>query len=221
MALSVIAFSAGMLLGLLAALGALHRRRSVRAPSRAFIELFRGTPLLVQILFIHFAFPLVGVFFEPFVSGALALALNSAAYLAEIYRAGIESIDRGHIEAGRSIGLAYGRILTVVVLPQAFRRVVPALTNEFVSIVKNSSLVATVGVLELVRVAQLSTGASFNASMFSVVGLVYVSITLPLTFLVRRLEVGLHQRGSSSWLLLERERQRALRRTGRRVVVGK
>lgn len=190
----------GIALGLFLALGAIHRRRTVRAVFRSWIELWRGTPLLVQLLFVHFSFPLVGIIFTPFVSGAFVLSLNSAAYVAEIFRAGIQSLERGQIEAARSLGMSYRRMLRVVVLPQAFRRVVPPLTNELVALVKDSSLVAMIGIVELLGVARLAFGAEYNSSMYPVVALLFLSITLPLTFLARALERRLSRRGAQSWV---------------------
>lgn len=212
--LALIAEAVGIVLGLLIALGAIHRRRVVRSAFRSYIELWRGTPLLVQILFTHFSLPLIGIRFEPFVTGIVVLSLNSAAYMAEIFRAGIESIERGQVEAARSLGMSYRTALLVVVLPQAFRRVVPPLTNEFVTLVKDSSLVSIIGVFELLEVARRSAGATFDSSMYPVVAAVYLSITLPLTFLSRRLEARLGQRGARSWVEVERERMSALRAEG-------
>lgn len=198
--LAAIAELLGVALGLLLALGAIHRRRLLRATFRSWIELWRGTPLLVQLLFVHFSFPLIGVRFTPFVSGSFVLSLNSAAYVAEIFRAGIESVDRGQVEAARSLGMSYRRTLRMVVLPQAFRRVIPPLTNEFVALVKDSSLVAVIGVNELLGVARRAFGSEFNSSMYPVVALVYLSITVPLTVLSRRLEARLSRRGARSWV---------------------
>ena len=197
---AVIAEIIGVILGLGIALAAIHRRRGVRALARSWIEAWRGTPLLVQLLFVHYSFPLIGVLFTPFVSGCVVLSLNSSAYVAEIFRAGIGSVDRGQVEAARSLGFSYRGTLRVVVLPQAFRRVIPPLTNEFVALVKDSSLVAVIGITELLGVARLAFGAEFNSSMYPVVAVLYLAITLPLTFLARRLEGRLGRRGALSWV---------------------
>lgn len=212
--LAFVAEVVGIVLGLLIALGAIHRRLPVRGVFRSWIELWRGTPLLVQLLFVHFSFPTIGITFRAFVSGIVVLSLNSAAYVAEIFRAGIESIDRGQVEAARSLGMSYRRALWVVVLPQAVRRVVPPLTNEFVALVKDSSLVAIIGVIELLGVARLAAGADFDFSMYPVIAAVYLSITLPLTYLSRRLETRLGQRGARTWIQVERQRTLALRSAG-------
>lgn len=203
--LAAIAEGLGIALGLVIALGAIHRSRLVRALFRSWIELWRGTPLLVQLLFVHFSFPLVGIIFTPFVSGAVVLSLNSAAYVAEVFRAGIQSIERGQVEAARSLGMSYRRTLRFIVIPLAFRRVIPPLTNELVMLVKDSSLVAVIGVVELLQVARLAFGAEFNSSLYPVVALVYLSVTVPLTILARRLEARLSRRGARSWVEDDRQ----------------
>lgn len=207
---SLVAEGVGIAVGLLIALGAIHRRRTTRALFRSYIEVWRGTPLLVQILFIHFSLPLIGIRFEPFMSGVVTLSLNSSAYVAEIFRAGIVSVERGQVEAARSLGMSYRQALRHVILPQAFRRVVPPLTNEFVALIKDSSLVSIVGLLELVEVARRSAGATFDSSMYPVVAAVYLSLTLPLTFLSRRLELRLARRGALTWLEAEQVRRMSL-----------
>jgi polar amino acid transport system permease protein len=209
--IAALSFVVGIVLGMVVALGSISHRTWLRGMFRTYIEFWRGIPLLVAILFIHFSFPLIGIRFEPFVSGSLALCLQSAAFTAEIFRAGIESVERGQVEGARSLGLSYRDTMRVAVLPQAVRRVVPPLTNELVTLVKDSSLVAVIGVSELLRVAQIATGATFNASMYTVVAAVYLSITLPLTYLARRLEKRFVRRGSLSWLEAERQRRIVLR----------
>lgn len=203
----------GIVIGLLVALGAIHRRRPVRGVFRSWIELWRGTPLLVQLLFVHFSFPFIGIIFTPFVSGCVVLSLNSSAYVAEIFRAGIESVERGQVEAARSLGMPYRRSLRIVVLPQALRRVVPPLTNELVALIKDSSLVAVIGLPELLGVARIAFGSEFNSSMYPVVAAVYLSITVPLTILSRRLETRLGRRGARSWVEDDRVLVASLRST--------
>lgn len=210
--LALVGAACGSVLGLIIALGSISKWMPIRAVSRSYIEAFRGTSLLVQILFIYFGFPLIGIRFDPIVAGMLALSLNSAAYVAEIFRAGIESIDRGQVEAARSIGMPLSMTMRVVVVPQAFRRVIPPLTNEFVSIIKDSALVSVIGVTEVLRVAQTATGATFNASMYTVAALTYLSMTVPLGALARRLERRFGSKGSQSWLEAERSRRKAMRR---------
>ncbi|HEV8043582.1 MAG TPA: amino acid ABC transporter permease, partial [Rubrobacter sp.] len=148
--LAFFAEALGVVLGLVLALLKIARSRFLSFPAQLYIDVFRGTPLLVQIIFIYFATPLIGLRFESlFFAGLTALTLNSAAYVAEIFRSGIQSIDRGQMEAGRASGLSYGQTMRYIVVPQAFRRVIPPLTNEFVVIIKDTSIVSVIGLEEL------------------------------------------------------------------------
>ncbi len=190
--LALIGEVAGILLGLAVALLVVSKRRAVRAPGIAFIDLFRGTPLLMQLSFIYLALPFVGIRLNVFTAGATGLALNSAAYVAEIFRAGIQSIERGQMEAARGLGMPYRAAMRYVIVPQAFRRVIPPLVNEFIALLKDSSLVSalgsTVASRELLRVARDAYAQSANATPFVAASLIYLLMTLPLTRVVNRLE---------------------------------
>ena len=168
-------------------------RLSPFAPLRAlvvgYVELVRGTPLLVQIYFIYFVLPALNISLSPLVSGALALSLNAAAYISEIFRGGIESIDTGQMEAARALGLDYPAAMRWVILPQTLRRVLPPLTNEAVALLKDSSLVSVVGVTELMRRGrEIATETGAPTTLYLGVAAFYLLMTLPLTWLVRRLE---------------------------------
>jgi His/Glu/Gln/Arg/opine family amino acid ABC transporter permease subunit len=193
--LAVIGELGGITLGLLIALLIVSPRRVVRAPGVAYVDLFRGTPLLMQLTFIYLALPFIGVRLNVFAAGALGLALNSAAYVAETFRAGIQSIERGQMEAARGLGMPYRAAMRYVIVPQAFRRVIPPLVNEFIALLKDSSLVsalgATVASRELLRVARDAYAQSANATPFVAASLLYLLMTLPLTRVVSRLERGL------------------------------
>jgi polar amino acid transport system permease protein len=193
--LAVIGEVGGVVIGLIVALMVVAPRRTVRAPGVAYVDLFRGTPLLMQLTFIYLALPFVGIRLDVFTAGALGLALNSAAYVAEIFRAGIQSVERGQMEAARGLGMPYRAAMRYVVVPQAFRRVIPPLVNEFIALLKDSSLVsalgATVASRELLRVARDAYSQSANATPFVAASLIYLLMTLPLTRLVGRLERGL------------------------------
>ena len=183
----------GIVLGLLFAVFALSNRAVVRAPARVYINFFRGTPMLWQLSFFFFGIVLglqlnVGVY-----TVAIAVfGLNAGAYSAEIFRAGIQSIERGQIEAARSLGMSYLKALRLVVLPQAFRRVIPPLTNEFVILVKDTSLVVVLGLTlsqqELLSTARDIYAQTFNATPFLAAAAGYLAITLPMIWLVNRLE---------------------------------
>jgi polar amino acid transport system permease protein len=190
----------GIALGLVFAVFALSNRAVVRAPARAYINFFRGTPLLWQLSFFFFGIVLglqldVGVY----TVAILVFGLNAGAYSAEIFRAGIQSIERGQIEAARSLGMSYLKALRLVILPQAIRRVIPPLTNEFVILIKDTSLVVVLGLTlsqqELLSTARDIYAQTFNATPFLAAAAGYLAITLPMirfvTWLERRLRSGL------------------------------
>jgi polar amino acid transport system permease protein len=156
---------------------------------------FRGTPLLVQITIIYFTTASVGIRFESlFFAGLVALSLNSAAYVAEIFRAGIQSIDKGQMEAGRASGLSHAQTMRYIIVPQAFRRTIPPLTNEFVTLVKDTSLVSVIGLAELLRAARVLQSETFNGTPLIAAALIYLAICLPLIYLANRLERRLNRR---------------------------
>ena len=193
--LAFFAEALGVVLGLGLALLKISRSKILSFPAQLYIDVFRGTPLLVQIIFIYFATPLIGLRFESlFFAGLTALTLNSAAYVAEIFRSGIQSIDRGQMEAGRASGLSYAQTMRHIVVPQAFRRVIPPLTNEFVVIIKDTSIVSVIGLEELLRAARVLQSATANATPLVVAALIYLAICLPLIYLANGLERRLNRR---------------------------
>ena len=192
----------GVPLGLLVALARLSPFRLLSVPATVYVEAVRGTPLLMQIYVLYFVLPATGLSLSNFVAGVLALTLNAAAYVSEIFRAGIESIDVGQREAARALGMSGGQAMWNVLLPQTIRRVLPPLTNEAVALLKDSSLVSVVALAELMRVGkELATNAGSPTTIFLAVALLYLAMTLPLTLLVRYLE--------TRWRPISRERRRA------------
>ncbi|MBP6251841.1 MAG: amino acid ABC transporter permease [Rubrivivax sp.] len=188
--------------------------RVARWVTAAYVGFFRGTPLFVQILLVHFA--LMPVLIHPdhgllltgdaarefrqehgaFFSGCLALSLNAGAYISEIFRAGIQSIHRGQQQAAYSLGLTHVQAMRWVVLPQAFRRMVPALVNEGVTLIKDSSLVSAIGLAELALAARTVAGAySRYWEPYLAISALYLVLTLTLSLLAKRLEAPAHQRG--------------------------
>ncbi len=203
--LSVLGGALGMFLGLIIALFTMSKRAVVRAPARLYINFFRGTPLIWQLSFAG-----LGVvtalrlgFFSgtsgPYRVAIAVLGLNLAAYSAEVYRAGIQSLERGQIEAARSLGLSYLQAMRFVIVPQAIRRVIPPLTNEFVILIKDTSLVIVLGLAffqkELLGVGRDIYNSTFNATAWLGSAAGYLIITLPMirlvTFLERKLRSGL------------------------------
>ena len=145
----------------------------------------RGTPLLAQIFMIYFGLGSLGINVPDFASGLLALSLNSSAYNAEIFRAGIQSISKGQMEAARSLGLSYGQSMAYVIVPQAFRFCLPPLGNEFIALLKDSSLVAIIGISDLMRVGREINGRTLRSiEVFGYVSIIYLLMTLPLSQLV-------------------------------------
>ena len=191
--LTLILTGCTLALGVPAGLGVALARLSPFAPLRAlatvYVELVRGTLLLMQIYVIYFVLPALGVSLPPFTAGLAALSLNAAAYVAEIFRAGIESIDVGQREAGQALGMSDTQTMRYIILPQTVRRVLPPLTNEAVALLKDSSLVSVVALSELMRVGkEVATTAGAPTTIYLAVALLYLAMTLPLTTLVRHLE---------------------------------
>src|SRR5215207_2800143 len=186
----------GVALGLAFALLKISGSRVLSILAQVYIDVFRGTPLLVQIVIVYFTTASVGLRFNSlFFAGLVALSLNAAAYVAEIFRAGIQSIDEGQTEAGRTSGLSYAQTMRYIIVPQAFRRVIPPLTNEFVMLIKDTSLISKIGLaVELVRAAQEIQSQTFNSSALIAAALIYLAICLPLIYLTSILERRLNRR---------------------------
>jgi His/Glu/Gln/Arg/opine family amino acid ABC transporter permease subunit len=179
----------GLPIGLLLALARVQSSRVLKAPAAIYVEVMRGTPLLVQILFIYFVLPYFRIFIPAFWAGIIALTLNCAAYISEIFRAGILSIDVGQMEAARSLGMTYSQAMRRIILPQTFRRVVPPLTNEGIALLKDSSLVSVIGLTELARTGQeLASRYAAPLTIWPVVAIFYLLLTFPLTRVAEYLE---------------------------------
>ncbi|MBD0370726.1 MAG: ABC transporter permease subunit [Pyrinomonadaceae bacterium] len=187
--LAILSLAFGLPVGLLLALARVQSSKILAAPAAVYVEVMRGTPLLVQILFIYFVLPSFGVNIPAFWSGIIALTLNSAAYISEIFRAGILSIDVGQMEAARSLGMTYAQAMRRIILPQTFRRVVPPLTNEGIALLKDSSLVTIIGLTELTRTGQeLASRYAAPLTIWPVVAIFYLLLTFPLTRVAEYLE---------------------------------
>jgi len=188
-------FLGGLGIGLVVALMRLSRRRWLRWPAAVFTDLLRGLPALLTIIFIGFGIPIATGWQFPFPKyfpGCLALSLVGGAYMAETIRAGIEGVPRGQMEAARSLGMPYRVAMRRVILPQAFRLMVPPLTNELVLLFKDTSLLAVLGTMaggkEITKFARDFANARSNSSALVAGGIAYLVITLPLIRLVAQLE---------------------------------
>jgi His/Glu/Gln/Arg/opine family amino acid ABC transporter permease subunit len=187
------ALSLGMVVGLLVALGRLSRRSWLYGPATAYIEVFRNTPALVQLIWMYYCLPiLTGINMSAAMSATLALAVNGAAYIAEIIRGGIQGVDRGQVEAARTLGLSYAQTMRKIVLPQAFRRMIPPFVNESVALLKFSSLVSVLGVADLTYQAQVLSTTTFRPiEIFTFIAVVYFGLCTAMSYLARRLELRL------------------------------
>ncbi len=178
-----------LVFGLIIAFMRISKWRLLRWPATAYVEFFRGTPALVQLFVIYFGFPDIGHQPSPFQAAILGLGLNGAAYLSEIYRAGIESIHRGQMEAALSLGLTPVSAMQYVVLPQAVRTMLPPMTNFAIVLLKDTSIVFAVGVLEVMALArQLVTETLTSAPIYLMAGAMYLCVTIPMARLAARLE---------------------------------
>ncbi|PYS45913.1 MAG: ABC transporter substrate-binding protein [Acidobacteria bacterium] len=187
--LALISLALGLPIGLLLALMRVQSSRLIAAPAALYVEVVRGTPLLVQILFIYFVLPYFHIYIPAKTSGVIALTLNCAAYISEIFRAGILSIDVGQMEAARSLGMSYSQAMRRIILPQTFRRVVPPLTNEGIALLKDSSLVSVIGLTELARTGQeLASRYAAPLTIWPMVAIFYLLLTFPLTRVAEYLE---------------------------------
>jgi len=188
--ISVISIALGFIGGILIGMCRISRNRLVYGASTVYVEAFRGTPLLIQIFLIYLGLPQLGIYVDsPLVAGLIALSLNSAAYQSEIFRGGVQSISVGQIEAARSLGMTYNQALFNVVIPQALRNALPPYTNEFITMIKDSSLVMTIGVLELTQRGKLisaTTGQSIPVLLF--VALLYFVLTFSTSRILRYVE---------------------------------
>ncbi len=159
--LSVVSFAGALLVGIALCALSLQRSRAARAGAATYIDIIRSTPLLVQLYFLYFGLPRLGVVLPEFVVGVLALSLNSGAYVAEIVRAGILSIPRGQVEAALASGMSYSQRMRLVILPQAFKVTIPPLLSQAIVLVKDSALLSLISVAELTRAGQLLASDRF------------------------------------------------------------
>lgn len=188
--ITVVGVAIGFVIGTFAGLGRLSNSKVIYGISSIYIEIIRGTPILVQILFIYFGISdLFGINLDKLTASIIAIALNAGAYIAEIVRGGVQSIDKGQFEAGDSIGLTRAQTMWHIVWPQAFRRMIPPLGNQFIISLKDTSLFSAIAVHEL-----LYQGRQYASSVFVyfepylMVGLFYLAITIPASLLLRHLE---------------------------------
>ncbi|OFI05454.1 arginine transport system permease protein ArtQ [Clostridium acetireducens DSM 10703] len=170
------------------ALGKISKFKSLKAVLSAYTWLFRGTPLLLQLFFTYFGLPVLGIRFQPFTAAALTFVLNYAAYLTETFRAGIQSIDKGQFEAAKVLGMTYPQTMIKVILPQAIRRVLPPTCNEGINLIKDTALVAVIGMQDLLRAAKEIVTRDFTITPFFIAAVIYLIITYGIVYVFEKLE---------------------------------
>lgn len=188
--ITALSVALGVIIGLFIGIARISRIKILRVLSAVYVDFFRGTPLLVQIFLVYFALPVItGQRVDPFVAAIGSCGINSGAYVAEIFRAGIQSIDKGQMEAGRSLGMTWVQTMRYIIVPQAFKRVIPPLGNEFIALLKDSSLVSVIGFEELTRRGQLIIAKTYGSlEIWISVAVIYLAMTLTISRFVDYLE---------------------------------
>ena len=196
LAMAVLSLLIGLVLGTLGASAKISKNRILRCIGNVYVEIIRGTPMLLQILILFAVVPLIymeitgeRLVLNVFLIGVIAMGINSGAYVTELIRSGINGVDKGQWEACETLGLTRGQTMKLVILPQAFKRIVPPLVSEFVTLIKDSSLVSTIGVVELLKSAQVLGGNYADLmSPLIIAGVMYLIMTLSIAYLARHLE---------------------------------
>ena len=174
--------------GLLIALGRISTLLPVSGVCWFIIWFFRGTPLLLQLFFIYYGLPSLGITLSPFTSAVIGLGLNYSAYLGEIIRGAIQSIDHGQMEAAKAIGMSYGQAMRRVIIPQTYKRLMPPVGNEFIALIKDTALVSTIAMVELMRAADQLFNTYFNITALVLAAMVYLVLTTIFTFIFEKIE---------------------------------
>ncbi|WP_294157745.1 amino acid ABC transporter permease [uncultured Selenomonas sp.] len=175
-------------LGILAALGRLSSFRPLARFMEFYVWLMRGTPLMLQLLFVYFALPMIGILLPDMAAALLAFTLNYAAYFAEIFRAGIQSVPRGQYEAAKTLGMTYPQTMRRIILPQVIRMVLPPVSNETINLVKDTSLIYILAMNDLLRVARTIVQREFDMTPFVIAAVFYLAMTAVLTWGFKKLE---------------------------------
>ena len=198
-AYTIVTIIIGMVIGLLVGLLRLSSNPFITLPLTAYVELFRCTPLLVQIIWFYYAFPVViGVDIPGVVAAGLVLSLYTGAFYAEIVRGGINSIEQGQWDAARSLGLRYAQMMRFVILPQAFRRMIPPFMNQSIIQLKNTSLVSTIAVADLLYEGQMITAATYRPlEVYTMVAVLYFAVLFPATLAAQEVERRLARKDPS------------------------
>lgn len=186
---SLLALLFSLIIGTLMAIFQLSHKKWVQYLAKAYVEFFRNIPLLIIVMFFYVVAPLYWFQLNGFTAGTIGLTLYTSAFIAETVRAGIESVPKGQLEAGLSSGFTYSKVMCYIILPQAFKIVIPPLGNQFINLVKNSSILAMVAGLDLMYQGDLIASETFNTfDTYLIVGGFYLILTLPLSYLMKHIE---------------------------------
>jgi polar amino acid transport system permease protein len=175
-------------LGVICALGKISRHRLLRVFLEFYTWLFRGTPLLLQLFFTYYGLPVFGIRLTQPQAAAITFVFNYAAYFTEIFRGGIQSIDKGQYEAAKALGMNYRQTMTRIILPQAIKRVLPPTSNEAITLIKDTALVATIGMGDMLRAAKEVVTRDFRISAFIIAAIIYLMLTTVVVFIFKKLE---------------------------------
>ncbi|MCL2111763.1 MAG: amino acid ABC transporter permease [Clostridiales bacterium] len=188
--LTITSVCTALVLGVFLALGKISKNPLISKPATAYVFFFRGTPLLLQLFIVYFGLPLIDDSFTMgrFTAAYVTFSLNIAAYLAEIIRAAIQSIDKGQLEAARSLGLSYGQAMRLVIIPQSYRRMIPPVCNEFIMVLKDTALVSIIALNDLTFQARMISSNRASALVFIPTLAIYLVLTGVFTYVFNRLE---------------------------------
>jgi polar amino acid transport system permease protein len=179
--LTLVSVTIGLTVGVLMGLARVSKNGALKYAAVLYVTVFRGVPLLVTLMFLYYGLPPVGLQLSAYAVGVIALSATNGAYVTEIVRSGIESIDTGQMRAARSLGMSYAKAMQRIILPQALRRVLPPITNESITLLKNTALVSTISLADLLRVGvEIMTWKANTFSPFAGVALLYLCMTLPM-----------------------------------------
>lgn len=189
---SLVAYALALIVGLVFGIARMSRFWPIKAVATVYVQFIRGTPLLLQLFFIYYVLPYGGIVLTAFASGVMGLTINYSAYMAEVFRSGVQAIPRGQREAGLSLGMSRSLLMRRIILPQAIRIVIPAIGNFFVSIFKDSALVSVITMRDLMFSGQLLASATFkHFEIFTLVAVIYFLISYPTAKLVDYVEARL------------------------------
>ena len=187
--LTVIIMVLSLVLALPVALARMSHLVVVRYPATFFVQVLRGTPVLLQLFYLYYVLPFLGVKLDPWTAGIIGMSLSGCAYLSETYRSGIQAIDRGQTEAALSIGMSSFQVMRIIVLPQAFRIVIPPIANQFISLFKDTSLLSVLTIQELMYTGQIMAATSFRFfTIFTIILIMYLAVCWPTALLIDAME---------------------------------